>query len=406
MKFSKHTAIDLSLSVDERDRFEWDDDMPGFGVRLRQSAGRTSVTWVVQGRVNGATRRESLGDVRKITLQDARTAARRWFAKIELGVDPAAQRKEARAQATAAKLTLAAVVERYLKAKEDRLRPSSYNQAKMHLTRFWAPLGSKPLDAIKRADVAARLQELIKERGRTAAARARSNLSALFVWALKEGLCDANPVANTNDPAEGIPARDRVLSDDEMRIIWQACRDDDFGRIIRLLLLTGCRREEIAGLRWDEIDLNAGVLTLPPGRTKNKREHSLVLPPLATDILREAPRRAGRDYVFGFGGEGAFSAFSYSTISLNGRIIEAEGKALAPWVLHDLRRTFRTGLGKLGVAPHVAKLAINHMHGGVEAIYDRHRYTREITAALALWADHVSAVVSGSYRKVVPLRTA
>ena len=268
MKFTKQTAAALTLPEGKQEHFEWDDDMPGFGVRLRESAGRTSVTWTVQGRVSGATRRESLGDVRKVTLEGARTAARRWFAKVELGVDPAAERKEARAQATASKLTLAAVAERYLVAKEDRLRPSTYNQAKMHLMRFWAPLGSKALDAIKRADVAARLQELIKERGRTAAARARSNLSALFVWAMKEGLCDANPVANTNDPAEGIPTRDRVLSDDEIRIIWKACRDDDFGRIIRLLLLTGCRREEIAGLRWNEIDLNTGVLTLPPGEQR------------------------------------------------------------------------------------------------------------------------------------------
>ena len=197
--------------------------------------------------------------MRKITLEDARTAARRWFAKVELGGDPAAERKEARAQAIATKLTLAAVAERYLAAKQDIQRPSTYNQAKMHLTRFWKPLASKPLDAIKRADVAATLQELIKAHGRTAAARARGNLSALFAWAMKEGLCESNPVANTNNPAEGIPARERVLSDDEIRIIWRACRDDDFGRIIRMLLLTGTRREEIAGLRWGEIDLDSGV---------------------------------------------------------------------------------------------------------------------------------------------------
>ncbi len=89
---------------------------------------------------------------------------------------------------------------------------------------------------------------------------------------------------------------------------------------------------------------------------------------------------------------------------LNGRIVEAEGKPLAPWTLHDLRRTMRTGLGKVGVQPHIAELCINHVKGGVEAIYDRHKYQREIKSALALWSDHVQSIVEARDRKVVPLR--
>src|SRR5262249_20688401 len=195
------------------------------------------------------------------------------------------------------------------------------------------------------------------------------------------------------------------LSDDEIRIIWKGCNDDDFGRIVRLLLLTGCRREEIAALRWNEVNLDTKVLTIQGTRTKNHRTLELTLPALAIEVLQSCLRRTDRDYVFGSGKTG-FMAFSYCTMALRNRIIEAEGKPLARWTLHDLRRTFRTGLGRLGVAPHIAELCINHVKGGVEAIYDRHRYQREIKAALALWADHVAAVVEGRESNIVTLRQA
>jgi hypothetical protein len=130
------------------------------------------------------------------------------------------------------------------------------------------------------------------------------------------------------------------------------------------------------------------------------------LPAPALEILKSTPQRFGRDYVFGFSGVGGFNAFSYSTIALHSRIVEAEGKPLAHWTLHDCRRTVRTGLGRLGVAPHVAELVLNHVKGGVEAIYDRYRYQREIKQALALWADHLMAIVEDRESNVTPLRRA
>jgi len=264
-------------------------------------------------------RRESLGDVRKISQADARKIARQRFAKVELGIDPGAERA-ARARV---QLTLAKVIGRYLDAKRDVLRPSTYKQAEYHFQVLWEPLHNLSIDAIKRADVAAQLQAIIKASGRTSAARARGNLSALFSWAMKEGLCEANAVAATNDPAEGIQPRERVLDDSEVRAIWNACQDDNFGRIIRLLLLTGCRREEIGSLGWDEINLDTGVLTIPGTRTKNGRILELTLPPLAIDILRSVPQEGA--YVFGGrrGGRGGFAAWSWCTLALNARITEA-----------------------------------------------------------------------------------
>ena len=400
MKLTTDSVAGLRRPAGKQDHIEWDDSLPGFGVRSRGDTKR----WIVQYRVGPQQRRESLGDIRKVKLEDARRIARQRFAQAELGVDPAAEKAKARAAATAAKLTVASVAARYLAAKEDVLRPSTYKAAKRYFAVQWKPLADRPIDGVKRADVAVRLQEIIEINGRTSAARARSNLSALFSWAMREGLCEANPVIVTNDPGEGIEPRDRVLTDHELGAIWRACQDDDFGRIVKLLILTGCRREEIGGLKWSEIDLDTGIMTIPGERTKNHRPLALTLPPMAIDILRSVPHRADRAYVFGVRG-GAFSAWSYATLALNNRIAAAEGKPLAHWTLHDLRRTMRTGLGKLGVPPHVAELVINHVKGGVQGIYDRHRYESEIKQALALWADHSFAVVEGRASKIVTLTT-
>ena len=144
-------------------------------------------------------------------------------------------------------------------------------------------------------------------------------------------------------------------------------------------------------------------MTIPGTRTKNHRTLEQTLPEIAIDILRAQPRRR-EDYVFGM--RGGFSTWSYSTVKLNARIVEAGGKSLASWRLHDLRRTMRTNLGMLGVRPDVAELAINHVRGGVQAIYDRHRYQREIKAALALWADYLLALAEGRETNVVTLQRA
>jgi integrase len=391
-----------AIVADKNDQIIWDDDMPGFGVRVRGRAKR----YVAQYRVGTQQRRESLGDVRKVKIADARKAAQRLFAQVELGTDPPAERAKARIAATAATLSLATVVATYLASKVHSVRPNTHRASKRYLTEHWKPLGDRPIGQIARADVAARLQDIIKANGRSAAHAARAKLSALFAWAQREGLCDDNPTLNTNNPREGAKPRDRVLTDRELAAVWRACEVDgdgngaDFGRIIRLLILTGCRREEIGGLRWNEI--SGDVMTIAADRAKNGRAHRLTLPPLALATL--PPRRDGRAFVFGQRANG-FSGWAYQTKVLLGRIAAAEGP-LAHWTLHDLRRTMRTGLGRLGVAPHVAELCINHAKGSVEAIYDHHTYQIEVADALARWTDHVAVVVSHDGGNVLPLRVA
>ena len=398
MKFTDATLAALEAPAGKDEYFVWDESLPAFGVRVR----RLSTRYCVQYRVAGnKQRRESLGDIRRISIPDARKIARQKFAQVELGQDPAAARAQAKAEADAQKLKLGAVADRYLAIKKGMLRPTSYAAAERYLRVHWKGLRGLPISKIERdrAAVAAILQELTVAHGRVSAARARSALSTLFGWAMREGLCEANPVINTSDPARGIKPRERILSDDEIRVVWGACLDNDFGRIVRLLLLCGCRRQELGGLQWSEINLVTGLLVIPGKRTKNHRELRLTLAPAAVEILRSVPRREGEDRVFGRRG-----GWNNPMAALHKRIAAELGEPLPHWTLHDLRRTMRSGLGRLGVAPHVAELVIGHARVGIQAIYDKHKYEPEIKAALAVWAEHVIAVVEGRSAQVVPLR--
>ena len=402
MKLSNRNVAALVRPANKDDVVIWDDDLPGFGIRLRGD----KKSYLVQYRIGAQQRRESLGDIRKVTLEDARRAARQRFARIELGHDPAAERASARIKAAAAQLTLGVVAERYLDVKKEQMRPGTYQAAQRYFTVHWGPLCDHSLAEIKRADVAVCLQNMAKERGRTAASRARANLSALFGWAMREGLCDANPVTATNDPAAGILPRERVLSEVELATIWRACGDDDFSRVVRLLILTGCRCREIGELKWTELDLDRGVMTISGARTKNRRALTLTLPPMAMDLLRSMPRRNDCDNVFGSSAEG-FTSWSYGTDALNGRIVVVEGKPLAPWTLHDIRRSVATHCAEIGVQPHIIEAILNHISGhkrGIAGIYNKAGYRGEIAAALLRWSEHLAAIISGCKSKVVSLR--
>jgi integrase len=215
-----------------------------------------------------------------------------------------------------------------------------------------------PIAAIERVNVAAGLQDIIKAHGPVSAARARANLSACFSWAMGEGLVETNPVVGTNNPEGGHQSRSRVLSEAELGVIWKACADDDFGRIVKLLMLTGCRRSEIGELKWSEINFDHGTITIPGARTKNGNELTLTLPDVALDLLRATPRRDGNDNVFG-GGAGGFTIWSHAVKGLNARIAAA-GKSLSPWTLHDLRRSTATGMAEIGIQPHGASGLVLH----------------------------------------------
>lgn len=391
VKFTRGLIATLAPGGGQGERIVWDAEVRGFGIRLRASGSRT---WVIRPpRAGGASKLHTLGSADTIDLATARRAAQEKLAEAALGGDPTKAKREARAQAA---LTFGSLVGGYIADKESKgRRPSTIGNMRNHLNNHWGPLHSRPLNAITRAEIAVRHRELSSECGPHAADRARSILSTFFSWAMAEGMAESNPVANTNTAT--VPTRrERVLSDGELSAVWRACRDDDFGRIVRLLILTGQRRNEVAGMHWEEIDLPAALWTLPPERAKNHRPHEIPLSPLAVSILSPVAAREGREFVFGEG-EGAFSGFSKAKAAMDKRIGDTAGK----WGIHDLRRTVATRMADLGVLPHVIEAVLNHVSGhkaGVAGIYNRSSYRAEKKAALTLWAEHVAALVNADER--------
>jgi integrase len=410
MRFTKPAIAGLALQQGKAELIVFDDDLPGFGIRLRAGGKRT---WVVQYRVGRKQRRLTLGSTAAIGLDRARGEARKMLAKVRLEHDPQADRARLRAQAA---LTLGSLLDRYLAIKQDRLRPHSYSETERPLLRDWAPLHEVPVSKIERADIANRLGTLAIEHGPASADRARAVLSAFFTWAMREGLVQANPVIGTNRPANAV-ARDRVLSDGEPVEIWRACLDNDYGRIVRLLILTGQRREEISALCWSEIDLEKAVISLPGGRTKNYRPHEVPLSDQALAILNAAPRRDGRDLIFG-ARNGPFSGYSGSKAALDKRILAARIAAVGSpdkalpmpdWRLHDIRRTVATRMADIGIPPHVIEAVLNHVSGhraGIAGVYNRSLYTAEKRDALIRWGNYVEALVTNGRTKVVPIKRA
>jgi integrase len=394
MKLSAKTVAALELDG-KRDVIHFDDLMSGFGYRLRAGAGgKVLRSWVVQYRRGGASRRLLLGSAEVLSAEQARTMAKKALGVIANGEDPAADRADRRAKD---KLTLQSVIDEYLAAKQ--VRPRTLAEIRRYLTVYCRPLHGMPVDAVTRKDIATRLVAIGREHGSITLARARAALSAFFTWAMQMGIVEANPVLGTTKPQDTTP-RDRVLSDAELAAIWRACGDDDFGRIVRLLILMPCRRSEIGGMRWDElVDLERGLWTLPAERSKNGRAHTLPLLPMALAIIKAVPRMATRDHLFGVRANG-FTPWEDAKAALGAR------SGVTGWVLHDIRRTVATRMADLGIAPHVIEQVLNHVSGhkaGVAGIYNRSSYDREVRSALALWHDHVRALIEGGERKILSL---
>jgi integrase len=396
MKLTAKTTASAKLPQGKTDLIHFDDALPGFGFRIRSSGGQLRRSWVVQYRRAGATRRLLLGSAEVLSADRARAAAKEALAKVALGEDPQADKIARRQQA---EHTLRAVAGDYLAARAKVVRPNTYRELERYLTGpHFKPLHSMAIDQITRRDVAARIAKITTENGSPSAAKARAALSAMYVWALGHGLCELNPVVGTIAPENAQP-RERVLSDTEIVALWRVCGDDGIGRIVKLLLLTAQRRSEVGGMCWSEIDMDTGTWTLPAARSKNRRAHTLPLPRMALDIIAAVPRMIGRDQLFGERAELGFTRWGAKR-DLDARL----GETVQPWTLHDLRRTAATKMADIGVQPHIIEAALNHISGhkgGVAGIYNRSSYEREVRAALALWADHVHAVIEGGERKVL-----
>src|SRR5262245_12025839 len=373
----------------KRDLIVFDDATPGFAYRLRAGAnGKTLCSWVLQYRKAGASRRYKLGPAGPgaLSAEKARTLAKEALAKIWAGQDPSADRADRRAKDG---LTFRKAVADFLETKQRHLRPNSFAETKRYLTGdYFKPLHSMPIDTITRQDIALRIKTIERESGAATAGQARAKLSGFFVEAMRDGLIDANPVLGARKPVANRP-RERVLSDHELVAIWNACGNDDYGRIVRLLILTACRREEIGGMRWGEFAPDGTSWTLPAARAKNHRPLTLPMMPMMREAIDGMPHLATREHLFGEHSLEGFQSWDNHKKDLDAR------SGVTGWQLRDIRRSVATKMADIGVQPHIIEQILNHVSGhkgGVAGIYNRSSYEREVARALATWERYIGLV--------------
>jgi integrase len=396
MNLTIKKIAELKLPAGSKDAVFWDDDIHGFGIRIREGGSRT---WIYRYRRGSKQRSMKLGSANSVPLSVARENASKLEAEIRLGGDPALKNQAANLSADN---TFDVLANQYLEARKSKWRLKSYTQYQRHLLKYAKPLHRLPITAVSQRNVANLLTDITKHNGEATSNRLRSTLSSLFGWVIKEGirLPEGNVASYTNKHAE--KSRDRVLTDAELKTIWLACPDSDFGAIMKLLILTGQRANEIGGLQWDEV--HDEQIVLPSNRTKNKRTHIVPLSDPARAILAQF-RADGRTHVFGSADTTGFDGWGYAKRTLDARI----AVPLPHWTVHDVRRTAVTGMAQLGIQPHVIEAVVNHVSGhkgGVAGIYNRATYDKEKREALALWGEHVMALVEGRKATVVPMRRA
>jgi integrase len=424
MKLTERKVEQLSAEPGRKDRLVFDDAQRGLGVRVTATGGRT---YLCQYTIHGHKWRVPLGSCSAVSLAKAREAAAAIMGDVAKGRNPAAERKAAaaaeRARRASNRLTLRVLIEDWKRIHLTGRRPSYAAEAVRALHYAFADYLDDPAEDLDRAAVVRALDALTrrrkrkdgdgagKARGASITGRTAAYGRAAFAWALKRGSVAANPFAAL-PVVMSAAKRERVLSDDEVAEIWQAAGEasEPFGPIIRLLILTGQRRGEVAGMTRDEVSDDLTIWSLPAERTKNGTAHDVPLSTPARSILRQltSGRPASSQLVFpGMAGT-PFAGWSKAKVALDKAIVARRTKAadtggnapalLAPWNVHDLRRTVATGLQRLGVRFEVTEAVLNHIsgsRGGIAGVYQRHDWAAEKRAALDSWGAHVSAVIGG-----------
>lgn len=423
-------TVDAAKPAD-RDQFIWDDGVSGFGLKVTPSGGKIYVFQYRIARPGEAdrtpARRYTIGKHGSLTPEQARKRAKALAALVEGGIDPrqrdldafAAKDEAGRLADEKARLegdlAFDNVAERWLDHYENEKsrRPSSVRLAKLVVNNHLKPkLKSKPLPHIGRSDLQPVLDAIpAKQRGMRRAVFAYA--SVLFGWAAKRGDIANNPLAGMAKP-EAPKARDRVLTDDELAAAWTGSQTlaDPFGVFFRLLILTGQRRTEVAGINWTELDRATAAWTIPADRAKNRVTHIV---PLSSEVIAELDRMALAKqvkakepepnakswpkvgYVLTTTGRTPISGITKAKDALDVAIAKArDGKALPGWRIHDLRRTLATGFQRLGVRFEVTEATLNHVSGakgGIAGVYQRHDWKDEKRSALATWARHIEALL-------------
>lgn len=372
--------------------------------------------WTYRYRYGRKARRISLGTYPAIDMAKARTRAEAAVHALERGEDPSIALfgpKREQYLSTADREAFGNLIRRFmhehaipstrswketarllgLTVTEHKGKPPTFEDKPGGIVARWS---ERPVGGIKRRDISEMLGDSLARGATVTANRELAAVRKFFSWCLGKSIIEVNPALGLPNPAPE-RRRDRVLSDDELRLIWLAADGEGFafGDLVKLLLLTGQRRREVSFASWPEFDLKVKHWLIPSSRTKNKRQHLVPLSNLALNVLTEMPRFQGGTFLFGLGGSSGFSGYSKATARFNARIAELTEHQVKPWTIHDLRRTLATTMARLGVMPHVVEAVLNHISGskaGVAGIYNVWAYEPEKRAALNLWATHIEKI--------------
>jgi integrase len=400
-----------ALAPAKRDVFLWDEELRGFGLKVTPGGAKSYIAQYRLGGREAKTRRYTIGGHGSPwTPTTARDEAERILRLVAQGVDPAEDRERRRREAN--DLAFRGYAARFLEEYVRHEWKASYGFAESILRLHVVPiLKDRPLPLLKRGDVSAVLDAIPP--GKTALRRnVYAVVRRLFRWAVGRGDIETNPLEAFEAPA-GAAARDRVLKDEELRLAWLAAGNlgYPFSGFYRLLIGTGQRREEVAGLDWRELDRAAAEWSLPAARAKNGIASSIPLSAamvLELDTIADGEKWPPRGLILSTTGKTPVSGYSRAKARLDREMLrlsreeageEAEAVELSPWRVHDFRRTLATGLQRLGVRFEVTEAILNHVSGsrsGVAGVYQRHDWRDEKRAALNAWAAHLATVLEPS----------
>ncbi|MFG1226514.1 tyrosine-type recombinase/integrase [Xanthobacter wiegelii] len=388
-------------------RQEFGDELVTGLYLIVQPSGAKS--WAIRYRVNGKPKKHTIGPYPAVTLADARMLAKQGLSAVANGRDPSAEKKQAKREAAeGVKDDVRSVVDAYLERQAQKhLRKSSLRRVEGLLSNdVIAAWKGRSIKSITKRDVNELLDAAINRGARVTANRLLAVVRHFFNWCVQRDLIEKSPVAGIKAPTDE-KSRDRTLNDEELGLAWKAADKLGwpFGPFVHLLILTGQRRDEVAGMRWSELDIASATWTIPRERAKNDNEHVVPLSPEAVAIIKDLPRMKDGEvdspFVFTTTGKTPISGFSKAKEAMDKAIskplkgeYEEEGAPSIPdWRLHDLRRTMASGMARLGAPVHVVEKLLNHTSGtfgGIVDVYQKHKYASEKREAAEAWGKHVA----------------
>jgi integrase len=387
----------------ERTTF-WDAALPGFGLMVTASGHRS---YVVQYRAGRTSRRLTLKN--GLSLSEAKREAKAVLGAVAKNRDPL---QEARAARAAELNSLRFVAEEYFAREGRNLRGRTLRGKRDSFRLYIYPrFGSRPIDSIKRSEIVHLLDKVEDENGATAAQHVLVALRRMMNWYAGRSDDFRSPIVpgmSRIKPKER--ARQRVLSDDELRAVWCAARTfGPYGRMLQFILLTASRLREAAGMTRDELAADSSEWLIPTARYKGKHDHLVPLSSTAQEALSAIPIIGSKGWVFTTNGIVPISGFSKFKRQFDAKALEELHKhdlqsVLPRWTTHDLRRTARSLMSRAGVNADHAERCLGHVIAGVRGTYDRHEFKDEKRRAFELLASEVKRIINPPELSVVPLR--